>query len=196
MRQFFDLMIPRARLTKSLRILVTVNAALVFVMGMFGPFYAVFVERIGGDLSLTGLSWALFAITAGILMLFFSRWELRVKEQELLLSLGYFLISGAFVSFAFMNNIPQLILTQLLLGLGVAITTPVFDSIYTAHTTKEEAVAQWGGRDGTSAIASGVAALVAGILIQALGYATIFTLMAVITAFLGVYIWRLPREIL
>ena len=44
MHRFFNLIVPRTRLNKSLRILVTINAALVFVMGMFGPFYAVFVE--------------------------------------------------------------------------------------------------------------------------------------------------------
>jgi len=196
MHRFFNLIVPRTRLNKSLRILVTINAALVFVMGMFGPFYAVFVERLGGDIRLIGLSWALYAIVAGILMIFFSRWELRVKEQELLLSLGYFLMSAAFLSYAFMNNIPQLIMTQVLLGIAVAVATPVMDSLYTAHTTREEAIAQWGGRDGFSAIASGVAALIAGVLIQGFGYGTIFMLMAVIMAFLGIYVWRLPREAL
>src|SRR3990167_10449850 len=110
MHRFFNFIVPKTRLNKSLRILVTINATIVFVMGMFGPFYAVFVERIGGDISLTGLSWALYAIVAGILMIFFSRLELRVKEQELLLSLGYFLMSAAFLSYAFMDNIPQLII--------------------------------------------------------------------------------------
>ena len=194
--RFFNLIVPKTRLNKSLKILVTINAAIVFVMGMFGPFYAIFVESIGGDIGFIGLSWALYAIVAGILMLFFSRLELRVKEQELLLSLGYFLMSAAFLSYAFMDNIPQLIMTQVLLGIAVAVATPVMDSLYTAHTTREEAIAQWGGRDGLSAIASGVAALIAGVLIQGFGYGTIFMLMAVIMAFLGIYVWRLPREAL
>lgn len=196
MHRFFNLIVPKTRLNKSLKILVTINATIVFVMGMFGPFYAVFVESIGGNISFIGLSWALYAIVAGILMLFFSRLELRVKEQELLLSLGYFLMSAAFLSYAFMDNIPQLIMTQVLLGIAVAVVTPVMDSLYTAHTTREEAIAQWGGRDGFSAIASGVAALIAGVLIQGFGYSTIFMLMAVIMAFLGIYVWRLPREAL
>lgn len=196
LHRIFSILLPKTRLSKSLRILVTVNAAIVFVLGMFAPFYAIFVVKIGGDIALAGFSWAFFMITAGILMMLFSKWEVRIKEQELLLSFGYFLMSGAFLSFAFMDSIPQLILTQALLGISVAITTPVMDSLYSAHTIKKGLVMQWGARDGILAVTSGIAALIAGILIEGLGYNTIFILMAAITAFLGIYVWRLPREVL
>src|SRR3990167_8558754 len=97
--RLFKFLLPRARLNQSLRILIVANATIWFVVGMFAPFYAVFVEHvIGGNIAFAGFSWALFSIVAGILTLLFSNWELHVREQELLLALGYVIHGVVFLS--------------------------------------------------------------------------------------------------
>lgn len=196
LREFFKILFPQTRLNKSLRILISANTAMVFIIGIFAPFYAVFVQKIGGNIAFAGFSWAVFSVVAGILTLLFSRWQLRVKEQELLLALGYFFRGGVFLSYAFMNSIPQLIFTQVLWGISVALGNPAFDSIYSSHTDKMDSIVQWGHWEGIAAISTGLAALIGGILIQAVGYPLVFGGMSFFSILLGVYIWRLPREIL
>jgi len=169
---------------------------MVFVVGIFAPFYAVFVENIGGSIAFAGLSWAVFSIVAGFLTLLFSKWQLEVKEQELMLALGYFIRGGVFLSYAFMGSITQLILTQVLWGIGVAIGTPAFDAVYSAHTNKQDSIIQWGHWEGVAAIATGVAALLGGVLIEIAGYPFVFFAMAVFCFLLGTYVWKLPREVL
>ena len=71
-----------------------------------------------------------------------------------------------------------------------------FDAMYSAHTTHESSIAEWGQWEGMASIATGVAALVSGVIIQALGYFWLFSLMAVASFGLGIYIWLLPRELL
>lgn len=192
----FAFISPSAHLNRGLRILITTNSILVFIIGLFAPFYAVFVQQIGGSIAFAGLSWAIFSVVAGVLILLFSKWELRSKEPELLIALGYILRGAVFLSYAFMTNLTQLVATQVLWGIASALGTPAFDAVYAEHTNRKNSIAQWGGWEGVSAIATGLAALVGGILIQSFGYQAVFASMSVISFGLGVYIWQLPRKVL
>ena len=195
-KKLFSLIFPHLRLNRSLRILVITNAVLAFIIGLFAPFYAVFIQHIGGNVAFAGLAWGLSSLVGGILIFLFSNWQLKIKEQELLIALGYVLRGVVFLSYAFMTNMTQLIATQILWGIATAIGTPAFDSVYTAHTSKENSILEWGQWEGVSAIVTGIAAFVGGLLIQGFGYEIIFMTMAVISFTLGGYIWRLPREVL
>jgi len=121
---------------------------------------------------------------------------MKVKEQELLLAVSYFIRGAVFLSYAFMGSISQLILTQILWGVGSALGTPAFDATYGAHTSREGSIAEWGQWEGMAAIATGMAALLSGVIIQMVGYFWLFSTMALVSVFLGIYIWRLPRELL
>ena len=195
-KQFFEIIFPKEKLNRSLRILIAVNTGMVFIIGMLAPFYAVFVQKIGGNIAFAGFSWAVFSIVAGVLTLLFGKWQLKVKEQELLLALGYFIRGAVFLSYAFMGSIAQLIFTQVLWGIGAAIGSPAFDAVYAAHTNKESSIMQWGQWEGIASIATGFAAIIGGILIQAVGYFVVFAGMSVLSFLLGIYVWRLPREVL
>ncbi|MFZ1019874.1 MAG: MFS transporter [Minisyncoccia bacterium] len=177
-----------SKLNKNLRLLIFVNTVITFTVGMFAPFYAVFVVKIGGGAALAGVSWALFSVVSGILILLLSKWELRIKRQHILLAIGYLIRSIVFLSYAFMNNIPQLLITQVLWGIASAIGTPAFDALYTSNTSKETAIVEWGDWEGVSAIATGVAALIGGLLIQSVGFKILFLLMSAISALLGIYL--------
>lgn len=81
-KKLFALILPHTRLNKSLRILVVTNSILVFIIGLFAPFYAVFIQRVGGNIASAGFLWAIFLIVAGLLIFFFSKWELKVKKNR------------------------------------------------------------------------------------------------------------------
>lgn len=177
-----------SKLNTNLRILIFVNTILTFTVGMFAPFYAVFVQKIGGGVALAGVSWALFSIISGVLILVFSKWELRIKRRHVLLAMGYIIRSIVFLSYAFMNNIPQLLVTQVLWGIASALGTPAFDALYSSSVSKEAAIVEWGDWEGISAIAIGAAALIGGLLIQIIGFKILFIFMSVVMALLGNYV--------
>jgi len=195
-KQIIGLVMPHTRLNKSLRVLITTNAMLSFIVALFSPFYAVFVAHIGGSVAVAGLSWALYSIVAGLLIFLFAEWQLKVKEQELLIALGHVLRGGVFLSYAFMATLPQLFATQILWGIASALSSPAFDSVYAQHTNPADSIVQWGGWEGISAIMIGLGALVGGIVIQVFGYEIVFLAMAFISFALGAYIWAQPRELL
>ena len=94
------------------------------------------------------------------------------------------------------HSMTQLLLTQVLWGIAAAIGVPAFDAVFSAHTSKDSSIAEWGGLEGVTSIAVGIAALVGGYIIKELGFSFIFFGMAALSFFLGVYIWRLPRTVL
>ncbi len=177
-----------SKLNKNLRTLIFVNTTLTFTIGLFAPFYAVYVAKIGGGTALAGVSWALFSVVSGVFILLLSNWELHIKRRHVLLAVGYLIRSVVFLSYVFMDNIPQLLITQVLWGIGAAIGTPAFDALYTSSTSKETAIVEWADWEGVSAIATGISALIGGLIIQAIGFKILFLLMSVISAFLGIYL--------
>ena len=192
----FKMFLPKSRLNRSLRILTTTNAILIFIMGLFLPFYAVFVQKIGGSIAFAGFSWGLFQIVSGVLIFVMSSWEVRVKQKELLVALGYFLRGLVFLSYAFMGSVTQLIFTQIAWGVAAAISMPAFDSAYAEHTSKSGSIAQWGNWEGIAAVSAGVAALLGGVFIESLGFTPVFISMAIISVSLSVYLWFLPRNVI
>lgn len=112
------------------------------------------------------------------------------------MALGYIIRGLVFLSYAFMGSIAQLIFTQILWGIGAALGTPAFDSVYSAHTNQKDSIVQWGQWEGVAAIATGLAAIIGGVLIQGVGYFSVFIGMSVLSFLLGIYIWKLPREVL
>jgi predicted MFS family arabinose efflux permease len=195
-RTFYKMLLPQVHLNHSLRILITLNTTMTLVIGVFAPFYAIYVVGLGGDIAYAGMSWALLHVVCGVLTLFFTKWSLRVREQELLLALGYVIRAVVFLSYAFMTSLNQLLLTQVLWGIAIAIGVPAFDSVYSAHTTDEDSIGQWGGYEGITSIAVGISALVGGFAIEAFGFTPLFYIMAAVHLLLAVYIWKLPREVL
>jgi predicted MFS family arabinose efflux permease len=195
-KSFFQDIFPQSRLNHSLRILISINASYLFIMGMFLPFYALFIQELGVGVAFAGFSWALLQIVTGVLIFAFGSLEIRVKEQELLLAISYFLRGIVFLSYAVMGSITQLFITQILWGVSAALGTPAFDSVYASHTSQSEAILQWGNWEGVAAIATGFAALVGGLVIESFGFTPVFIAMAAISVGLGIYIWLLPREVL
>lgn len=195
-KDLFGFISPKANLNKSLKILIVTNSIFIFTIGLFMPFYAVFIQKIGGNIAFAGLSWGLFLIVSGVLTFWMADMQIHVKEQELILALSYFLRGIVFASYAFMGSMQQLIITQILWGVAAAIGAPVFDGTYAKHTSHKNSILQWGSWEGIASISAGIAALLGGVLIQSFGFVSVFISMSIISFCLGIYIWRLPREIL
>ena len=92
--------------------------------GLFGPFYAVYVEDIGGDILIAGEAFAIFSISSGILIYFISKWGDHVKHTEKLLVFSRALTALGFLGYVFVSDIRGLFIVQIILGAAVAIGIP------------------------------------------------------------------------
>ena len=101
---------------KGLKILLFADMWATLGLGMIGPIYAIFVQKIGGDL--LDASWAYFAfmLTSGVVMYLIGHWEDRAKHKETLVTIGYVLATLGCLSYIFVNSQATLMVTLIFLG--------------------------------------------------------------------------------
>ena len=121
---------------KQLKLFLTANSFFVSAMGMFGPIYAIYVQKIGGDILATGTAWAIFMITSGVGIFFTGKILDSIKKDKPAIILGYTLESLVYLGYFFVSNVKQLFLIQILLGISQVILRPASDSFYTKYLEK------------------------------------------------------------
>lgn len=160
-----------------LKILNTASAFSVFAAGLFAPFYAVFVEEIGGGAFLAGTSYSIYAIAAGLLIFVSSKLEDNIVDTQKLVILGYFLSTLGFFGYLLVEHALQLFVIQALVGLATAIKSPAFDEVYSRNLDEGRYAYEWGVWESMYWIVSGMSALAAGYIIQNSGFDTLFLVM-------------------
>jgi MFS family permease len=168
---------------RGLKILLYSDAFISLALGMIGPIYAIFVEKIGGDI--LDASWAYFAymFTAGIVMYLISNFEDRSKHKEKFIIVGYILTNIGCFFYIFVYNQFTLMLTQIVLGLSVAILDPAFDAVYSHYVTKSKEASDWGIWESMSYIVTAIAAIVGGYIASLFGFKILFVVMFIISLF-------------
>lgn len=169
---------------------------LTFLTGLFAPFYALFVENLGGGIEVAGASWAVFSIVSGLMILTLRSWESTIHQKRRIMIGGMFLRSFTFVLFLFISSLFELIIVQALIGISIALVNPAYDALFTKHTSEEQAISDWGGWEGLTSIASGLASVTGGFAIKYYGYEAVFIPMAVISFCIAMYLQFLPKDIL
>ena len=168
-------------MNKSLKILLFTSFFLNLAAGFLGPIYAVFVEKIGGDLLTAGLSFAIFSITSGILIYLLSKWEDHVKHQEKLIIFSRALSIIGFIGYLLINNPIHLFIVQVIFGIATSIGTPAFDSIYSKNLDKGKFASEWGLWESMYAITVGIAAIIGGYIAQNFGFQILFITMLIMS---------------
>lgn len=165
----------------ALKILLLSSFFFNMAAGLFGPLYAVFVQRIGGDLLTAGSAYAGFSIALGVMIFFLSRWEDRVKHQEKLVVAGRGLAVVGFFGYLFIKSPVDLFFVQVIFGVAEAVIVPAFDSLYSRNLDKGKTASEWGMWESMRAIVVGIAAVVGGFIAQLYGFQTLFAIMAVVS---------------
>lgn len=178
------------------KILLSTEVVSTGTLGLLGPIYAIYVERIGGSILEASGTYAIFALIHGLLVMRLGKLTDRVKEQKYFMVAG-FLISGiGFLGYLFVKNLPQLVLVQAILGIAMAIMTPANYALYTKNLDRGKFAAQWGTMEGIYYITQGLTAFAGGIIASYIGFQAIFIFMAGVSFLAGIYIWLLPKEVL
>ena len=180
----------------ALLILLITNGLILLAGAMMGPIYALFVEEIGGSLLEASLTGAIFAFAAGITALISGRYADKIKENELIIVLGYGMIGLGFLLYLFVDSIWFLFLVQIIIGFGEAIYSPAFDALYTKHMDHGKVGLQWGVWETMNYFIYGIGAILGGLIVTLFNFQAIFFLMMLLCAGSAVYIYLLPRKLL
>ncbi|MBI4087277.1 MAG: MFS transporter [Candidatus Liptonbacteria bacterium] len=169
-------------MSKTNRLLLATSYIGFLTVGLFGPIYAIFVKKIGGDILEAGASYGLFAIVSGIMILTLGRTTFFQKNLRLLVVIGFGLFTVGDLAYLFIQNPPQLFILQIFLGISEGFLEPAWDGLFSANLTEEQSVRFWAIWAGGKDIAMGAGALAGGALVAAYSFTALFILLALLNA--------------
>lgn len=181
---------------KPIRILLVTNGLILIASAMLGPIYALFVEKIGGDLLDASYAFGVYAIAAGAATLISGKHADKLKENELIVVVGYAIIGVAFFGYMFVNSIWSLLLVQILIGLGEAIYSPAFDAVYSKHLDGHKSGREWGAWESINYFTTALGSIIGGLLVTLFGFNAMFIVMGILCFASALYILQLPRKVL
>lgn len=184
----------RRLLNPALVLLLTAHSAILLAGAMLAPIYALYVDRIGGDLLDASLASAIFATAAGVATLVSARYSDRLRNPKLIVVLGYFIMGMGFFAMGLVNSVWQLLIVQAIIGLGEAVYTPAFDSLYTSHIERGKSARQWGAWESMYYFTTATGALLGGLLVTAFGFEVMFALMGVMCLGAATYVYLQPKK--
>jgi MFS family permease len=167
-------------LTKAARILLLGANIWYFGEGMMGPLFAVFAQKIGGDILDITWAWATYLIITGLLYIIAGRLLNKKKYKLKVMVIGYVL--NAFITFCylFVGSPLELFLVQAGLGIAEAIGTPAWDALYAKNQNEEMDSYAWGLSTGQSQIVTGIAFGIGGLITHFISFEALFITMGVI----------------
>ena len=181
--------------------LLLVTSSLWFLgEGMLGPLFAVFSEEIGGDVLEIAALWAAFLITSGVCTATIGAWADRKGRHEVFSLVGY--VGNACVTFGYLLvDAPwQLAVVQVMLGVCSALATPTWYVLFVRSISHQpERQGFWLGlSSGQEEVATGVAALMGGVIVSTWGFRPLFVVMGgvqlVAASLQALALRRLKRE--
>lgn len=167
-----------------LKILIAADALGTLALGMIGPIYAIFVEKIGGDILDVGWAYFLFTFTSGIVLYLISKWENKVAHKEKLIVIGYLINALGCFLYLFTDTQAKLLIVQVILGIGVAVVSPAFDSIYSHFVNSDSEASEWGAWEAMGYFVAALGAVAGSVIAHRFGFDTLFIFMSV-AAFIG-----------
>jgi MFS family permease len=184
-------------LNRPLRILLLNDTLVLIASAMIVPIYAVYVDKIGGDLLDAGLAAGIFAVVAGFAVLVTGKISDKSKHKARILAFGYLLSGFGFLMYIFVGTVWQLLVVQAVIGLAQAIIAPVFDALYTEHIgSKKRASSRWSMWEAGYYFAIAIGAAGGAAIVKLTSFEVLFVVMAILCFGSGLYVLSRPKRIL
>ena len=168
------------RLSRTTKILLIGANIWYFGEGMMGPLFAVFAEKVGGDILDITWAWATYLVFTGVMYILVGKLINGKKYKEKVMVFGYALNALFTFGYLFVSNPTQLFLVQAGIGLAEAICTPAWDSLYAKNLTDDMDSYAWGLSTGQSQIFTGIAFGIGGLIIHFISFEVLFITMGII----------------
>jgi len=164
---------------KEYKILLTASLLVNFGDNLIGPFYAVFVEKIGGSILDIGYTTAVFTISAGILTIIIGKLSDKFNK-ELITIFGYLFFALGSLGYLIINNPWELFILQIVFALGTACLSAPLTALFAKFIDKKKEGLQWALNGGGSYIIVGIGVIIGTNIVNWWGFEILFFVMFII----------------
>jgi hypothetical protein len=169
------------RISKITKILLWGANIWFFGEGLLGPLFAVFTERLGGDILDVTWAWSIFLVVTGLCYIVTGRWITRHKNYRAKVMVAGYALNALFTfGYLLVSTPKQLFLIQAALGISEAIGSPSWDSLYARSLTEVNDTYAWGLAGGQAQIVTGIATMIGGFIVYYISFNVLFITMGII----------------
>jgi hypothetical protein len=167
-------------LNKTTKILLISSSLWYFGEGLFGPLFAVYAEKIGGDLLDITWAWAAYLIATGIFYVIVGKFINKSNYKKQVMIFGYGLNALLTFGYIFVHNTQQLFMIQIGLGIAEALSAPIWDSLFAKNLEDNSNTFHWSLANGHPHFVSGIAIAIGGLIANFISFEALFITMGVI----------------
>lgn len=164
-------------LTKTARILLLGANIWYFGEGMMGPLFAVFAEKVGGDILDITWAWATYLVITGIMYILVGKLLNNKSYKVKAMVAGYSCNALFTFGYLLVDSPIGLFMVQAGLGVAEAIGTPAWDALYAKNLTEDMDAYAWGLSTGQSQIVTGIAFGIGGLITHFISFEVLFITM-------------------
>lgn len=165
-------------MNKKLKILYITNGIFIVAGALLGPLYAIYVATFSVSVFMISLTWAVMLFTGLITFYLISK---QAKDDEStnlnFIIWGYLISAVSWLLFAFTTNFYQLFFIQAILGVGLALGGPSWNSLVASHLDKGKHVHDFAEWSMVSKFIEFFSVLFGGLIIVTVGFDALFIAM-------------------
>ena len=159
--------------------------------GLLGPLFAVFAERIGGDILDITWAWAIYLLTTGVLIILIGRIsDIRIKKQTLLM-VGFALNTLLTFGYLLVNSPLRLFLVEAGLGVAAALANQTYDALFSLYEDRKREGYEWGLQDGGEQIFTAIGVIAGGFIVTYFSFQILFIIMGIVQSIATFYITKI-----
>ncbi len=155
----------------------------------FTPIFAIFASTTiaGGNTEIAASSFSSYLMARVLFELVSGKFLMKSDEfQKFIVAIiGIIILSITYIGYASTHTIVQLYVFSIMSGLGLGISTPAKNALFSTHLDKNKEAAEWGIYDATAFMGMALAATLGGFIANKYGFQFLFLLAAMIN-FLGI----------
>lgn len=169
-------------MTKTVKILLVASSLWYFGEGLFGPLFAIFTEKVGGDLLDITWAWSAYLIVTGAMYFLVGRSLQGSKYKEEVMVFGYALNTVFTFSYLLVDSVMTLFIVQIGLGVAESLSTPIWDSLFADDLEDKDNTFLWSIATGHTHFVTGIAVAVGGLITYYISFKALFIVMGIIQA--------------
>jgi MFS family permease len=179
---------------RELYLIVLVQILVALSMGIVGPIYSIYFEKISGSLRDVGIIIGIYWIIVGLLEIPFGILSDKIGKGKIF-AIGGMLVSTSIFLYPIVSNFYQILVAEIIGAIGYSMQMPAFYALLAEMTRKKRRGLEVGLIDSSWNVFYGIASIVSGMLITVFGFSLIFSLAGVLHFASSVVISKRTKEV-